>query len=96
MCAVPNMAVYWSSLTSYFPGTLITHFLNYYYYYYYYLFFDRNKNISHNSYLVIVTLFHNFRFKHYRFSTVIVVRPSYAVNTMTTFISFRTEVYLNK
>jgi len=43
ICAVPNMAVFWSSLTSCFPGMLLTYFLNdfendfdtYYYYYYY-------------------------------------------------------------
>jgi len=28
MCAVPNMAVFWSSLTSWFPGMLLTYFLN--------------------------------------------------------------------
>ena len=28
MCAVPNMAVFGSSLTSWFPGTLLTYFLN--------------------------------------------------------------------
>ena len=28
MCAVPNMAVFCSSLTSYFPGVLLTYFLN--------------------------------------------------------------------
>ena len=28
MCAVPNMAVFWSSLTSCFPGILLTYFLN--------------------------------------------------------------------
>jgi hypothetical protein len=28
MCAVPNMAVFCSSLTSCFPGMLLTHFLN--------------------------------------------------------------------
>ena len=28
MCAVPNVAVFWSSLTSYFPGMLLTYFLN--------------------------------------------------------------------
>ena len=28
MCAVPSMAVYWSSLTSCFPGMLLTYFLN--------------------------------------------------------------------
>jgi hypothetical protein len=33
MCAVPNMAVFCSSLTSWFPGMLLTY---YYYYYYYY------------------------------------------------------------
>ena len=30
MCAVPNMAVFCSSLTSYFPGMLLTYFLNYF------------------------------------------------------------------
>ena len=28
MCAVPNMALFWSSLTSCFPGMLLTYFLN--------------------------------------------------------------------
>ena len=28
MCAVPDMAVFWSSLTSCFPGMLLTYFLN--------------------------------------------------------------------
>ena len=28
MCAVPSMAVFWSSLTSCFPGMLLTYFLN--------------------------------------------------------------------
>ena len=28
MCAVPNVAVFCSSLTSYFPGMLLTYFLN--------------------------------------------------------------------
>ena len=28
MCAVPNVAVFCSSLTSYFPGMLLMHFLN--------------------------------------------------------------------
>ena len=45
ICAVPNMAVFCSPLTSCFPGMLLTYFLNdfeivpvalYYYYYYYY------------------------------------------------------------
>ena len=43
MCAAPNMAVFCSSLTSWFPGMLLTYFLNvfeivpvaYCYYYYY-------------------------------------------------------------
>ena len=34
MCAVPNVAVFCSSLTSWFPGMLLTYC---YYYYYYYL-----------------------------------------------------------
>jgi len=34
MCAVPNMAVSCSSLTSWFPGMSLTYY--YYYYYYYY------------------------------------------------------------
>ena len=42
MCAVPNMAVFCSSLTSWFPGMLLTYFLGvfeiFYYYYYYYTF----------------------------------------------------------
>ena len=28
MCAVPNIAIFWSSLTSCFPGMLLTYFLN--------------------------------------------------------------------
>jgi hypothetical protein len=28
MCALPNMAVFYSSLTSWFPGMLLTYFLN--------------------------------------------------------------------
>ena len=55
MCAVPNMAVFCSSLTSCFPGMLLTYFLYefeivpvtpiitgitfYYYYYYYYYYY---------------------------------------------------------
>ena len=56
MCAVPNMAVFWSSLTSCFPGMLLTYFLNYYYYYYYYycmavnlLYLDLNQKITTSS-----------------------------------------------
>jgi hypothetical protein len=30
MCAVPNMAVFCSSLTSWFPGMLFTYFLDYF------------------------------------------------------------------
>ena len=40
MCAVPNMAVFCSSLTSCFPGMLLT------YYYYYYYCGDPGKNQS--------------------------------------------------
>ena len=32
MCPVPTMAVFCSSLTSWFPGMSLTYFLNYYYY----------------------------------------------------------------
>jgi len=54
MCAVPNMAVFCSSLTSCFPGMLLTYFLKdfeivpaapiitgitFYYYYYYYFWY---------------------------------------------------------
>ena len=35
MCAVPNMAVFWSSLTSCFPGIMFTYYYYYHYYYYY-------------------------------------------------------------
>jgi len=35
MCAVSNLAVFCSSLTSCFPGMLLTYVLNYYYYYYF-------------------------------------------------------------
>jgi len=38
MCAVSNLAVFCSSLTLCFPGTLLTYFLNYYYYYYYFVY----------------------------------------------------------
>jgi hypothetical protein len=41
MCAVPNMAVFCSSLTSWFPGML-----HYYYYYYYY--YSSSHNLYHN------------------------------------------------
>jgi len=30
MCSVPNMVVFCSSLTSWFPGMLLTYFLNYF------------------------------------------------------------------
>jgi len=45
MCAVPNMAVFCSSLTSWFPGMLLTYFLNDFeigrpYYYWYHLCFS--------------------------------------------------------
>ena len=62
MCAVPNMAVFWSSLTSYFPGMLLTYFLNdfwnspsrpYYYYYYYYYYCHYHQLFSINVMLVL-------------------------------------------
>ena len=36
MCAVPNMAVFCSSLTSQFPCMLLCYYYYYYYYYYYF------------------------------------------------------------
>jgi len=47
MCAVSNIAVFCSSLTSWFPGMLFTYLVNvfeivpYYYYYYYYYYPSR-------------------------------------------------------
>jgi uncharacterized membrane protein YidH (DUF202 family) len=41
ICAVPSTAVFCSSLTSWFPGTVLKYFLNYCYYYYYYYDFRR-------------------------------------------------------
>jgi len=62
MCAVPNMVVFWNSLTSCFPGMLLTYFLNdfeivpvapiitgccyYYYYYYYYVYLTIMIHVS--------------------------------------------------
>jgi len=52
MCAVPNMAVFWSSLISLFAGMLLTYFLNdfeiYYYYYYYYHHHHHHPNPHHH------------------------------------------------
>jgi hypothetical protein len=50
MCAVPNMAVFCSSLTSWFPEMSLTYFLYYYYYYYYYL-----LQLSFHSVTVVFT-----------------------------------------
>ena len=41
MCAVPNMAVFWSSVTSCFPGVLLMYC--YYYYCDYYVIFWRSQ-----------------------------------------------------
>jgi hypothetical protein len=66
MCAVPNMAVFCSFLTSWFPGMVLTYFLNdfemvpvapiitYYYYYYYYWPLKMCKSI--HCYLTITCL----------------------------------------
>jgi hypothetical protein len=43
VCAVPNMAVFCSSLTSWFPGMLLTFY--YYYYYYYYMLTIASSNV---------------------------------------------------
>ena len=53
MCAVPNTAVFCSSFTSCFSGTLLAY---YYYYYYYYVSILRNsvgKKIRHKFKLII-------------------------------------------
>ena len=66
MCAVPIMAVLCSSLTSWFPGMLLTYFLNgfeivpvapiitgiafVYYYYYYYFHYHHHHNHQRNYY----------------------------------------------
>jgi len=57
MCAVPNMAVFCSSLTSWFPGMSLTYY--YYYYYYYYLnwvntFIERRTDRSLDSSVITV------------------------------------------
>ena len=62
MCAVPNMTVFCSSLTSWFPGMLLTYFLNdseivYYYYYYYYYYYL--PQLSFHSVAVVLTLVTN-------------------------------------
>jgi hypothetical protein len=48
MCAVPNMAVFCSSLTSWFPGIVLTYYLNDFemYYYLYYYYYYRNASMS--------------------------------------------------
>ena len=51
MCAVPNMAVFWSSLISCFLGMLLTYFLNdfeIYYYYYHHHHHHRRRNHHHH------------------------------------------------
>jgi len=46
-CAVPSMAVFCSSLTSWFPGMLLTYFLNDFDIYYYY--YDDDDDYDHNN-----------------------------------------------
>jgi hypothetical protein len=41
MCAVPNMALFCSSLTSWFPGMLLTYYYYYYYHYYSKILYNR-------------------------------------------------------
>jgi len=59
MCAGPNMSVFCSSLTSWFPGMLRTYFLNVFeivpvrsYYYWYHLYFY----IPHGPYFFIIII----------------------------------------
>jgi hypothetical protein len=68
MCAVPNMAVFCSSLTSWFPGMLLTYFLNdfeiilvapiitgivlVFTYYYYYYYYYYHHHHHHHHYLL--------------------------------------------
>jgi len=46
VCAVPNMAVFCSSLTFCFPGMLLTYYYYYYYCYYYVVIFFGGTNKS--------------------------------------------------
>ena len=52
MCAVPNMAVFCSSLTSWFPGMLLTYY--YYYYYYHYHYHNHHHHHHHHQHLLYV------------------------------------------
>ena len=75
MCAGPNMAVFCSSLTSWFPGMLLTYFLNvfeivnlyYYYYYCYYYYLQRN----YCTYLISDLSTLNFTYLSSEFHTVV-------------------------
>ena len=61
MCTVPNMAIFWSSLTTYFPGILLTYFLNVYYYYYYYYYYYLGESLlayADLQILFVLTLSH--------------------------------------
>jgi hypothetical protein len=63
MCAVPNVAIFCSLLTSWFPGMLLTYFLNdfgmipvapiyYYSYYSYYYYYCWRHEIAINALLI--------------------------------------------
>jgi hypothetical protein len=74
MCAVPNMAVFCSSLTSWFPGMVLTYFLNNFVcVHYVYVYFQANTSkyfwvhtfiISYTGYFCL-TLLEKFRFQRY-------------------------------
>ena len=49
MCVVPNMAVFCSSLTSWFPGMSLTYYYCYYYHYYYYYYYWNYNKSSQNT-----------------------------------------------
>ena len=55
MCAVPNMAVFCSSLTSCFPGMLLT-----YYYYYYCYYSIHNFSLNKTTHLRGMKIFVGF------------------------------------
>ena len=75
MCVVPNMAVFLSSLTSCFPGMLLTYFLNYFETVpvapiitgitFVYTFHMRRIYIVRSSYLLLLLLLNNRRYKYY-------------------------------
>ena len=63
MCAVPNMAVFWSSLNPCFPGVLLVHFLNDFDYYYYY-YYHRHHHHHHHHLLLLLLLYAGYLYVH--------------------------------